>query len=139
MNRQEILTQSNYQMPTINVVWDNQSYGFMQHAQIVSKFDYGVRLYNTYWAATARGMGADAFTATNLAELDAAMAAIMDLQNSGSKKPILLDAKIYYADPMDTSHIVLDPDKYSPEEIKQYKEAYRVFDLPSLSEILKKM
>lgn len=136
MNMQEIITQSLYELPIINIVLDNHSYGFIEHAQILSDFNFGVHLPNTDWAMSAKGMGAITFTVTDLKELHEAMDEIEKLQASGNKKPILIDAKIYYADPMDTSQVALDPDKFTPEEIAAYKEAYNVFNQPSLTEIL---
>lgn len=136
MNMQEIITQVKYQLPIINVVIDNHSYGFIRHAQILENFDYGVELPNTDWALTAKGMGAISFTVTNLVELNNVMKEIKKLEDSGNKKPILIDAKVYYSDPMDTSEVVLDPTKFSEGDIEKYKKIYNVFDQPSLSELL---
>ncbi len=139
MNMQEILTQARYGLPIINVVLDNRSYGFIEHAQLLAGFDYGVDLPEADWATAARGMGAVAFTARSLSELDAAMREIGALQAAGNTKPILLDAKTYYADPMDTSHVVLDPERYSQQEIDTYRKQYNVFGQPPLSELMREM
>lgn len=82
-------------------------------------------------------MGAISFTVRNLIELDNAMKEIKELQKNGNKKPILLDAKLKYSDPVDTSYMILDPDKYSTEEIENYKKTYNIFEQPALSELLK--
>lgn len=137
MNMQEIITQVNYGLPILNVVLDNRSYGFIEHAQLLDKFTFGVKLPCTDWAASARGMGAIAFTAANRTELDAAMREIESLQASGNQIPILLDAKVYYADPMDTSNVQMDPERFSEEQIERYTSTYNVFGQPALSEILK--
>lgn len=139
MNMQEIITQARYELPIINVVMDDHSYGFIQHAQILSDFVFGVDTSNTDWATAARGMGAISFTVTNLSELSRTMLKIRDLQAAGNKKPILIDAKIRYADPIDTSNVILDPDRYTAEQIEQYKTTYHVFDQPALSELMKGM
>lgn len=137
MNMQEIITQARYQLPIINIILNNQSYGFIQHAQILSDFAYGVDLPDTDWAMAAQAMGAIGFTVTTSKELEDAMQEIQKLQTSSNQKPILVDAKIYYQDPMDTSNVILDPDRYSHAEIEQYKAKYCVFGQPALSEILK--
>lgn len=137
MNMQEIVTQARYELPILNIVLSDGSYGFIEHAQILGDFNYGVKIPVTDWATAARGMGAEAYTATSLAELDSAMAEIVRLQAAGNKKPLLLDAKIRYGDPIDTSMVVLDPDRFTPERIEQYKKTYHIFDQPALSEILK--
>lgn len=139
MNMQEIITQARYGLPIINILLDNGSYGFIQHAQILSDFAYGVDLPETDWAMAARGMGAEAFTVSNLAELRDAMDSIEHLQAAGNRKPILLHAKIYYADPLDTSGLVLDPDVYPKEKIDAFKKTYNVFGQPALSEIVRGM
>lgn len=136
MNMQEIITQARYGLPIINIVLDNHSYGFIQHAQIQSDFAYGVDLPDTDWAMAARGMGAIGYTVTNLQELAQAMEEIQKLQAAGNRQPILLDAKTYYSDPMDTSYIVLDPERYSKEKIEAYQATYNVFGQPALSEIM---
>ena len=137
MNMQEIITQTRYELPIINIVLSNQSYGFIQHAQIQNDFLYGVDITDADWAMIGKGMGAITFTVRNLKELDLAMKEIKDLEKSGNKKPILLDAKLKYSDPVDTSYMILDPDKYTLEEIEKYKKTYNIFGQPALSEILK--
>lgn len=137
MNMQEIITQLRYELPIINIVLSNQSYGFIQHAQIQNDFLYGVDITDADWAMVGKGMGAISFTVRNLIELDNAMKEIKELQKNGNKKPILLDAKLKYSDPVDTSYMILDPDKYSTEEIENYKKTYNIFEQPALSELLK--
>ncbi|RVU55017.1 thiamine pyrophosphate-dependent enzyme [Anaerosphaera multitolerans] len=139
MNMQEIITQVRYELPIINIVLSNQSYGFIQHAQIQSKFVFGVDITDVDWATTARGMGAITYTVTNLKELNNAMDEIEKLQSSGNKKPILIDAKLKYTDPVDTSNMVVDPEKYSQSEIDNYNKTYNLFGQPALSEILKEV
>lgn len=136
MNMQEIITQARYQLPIINIILDNHSYGFIQHAQIVSNFDYGVALPDTDWATAAKGMGAIGFTVDNRQQLEATMQEIDALQAAGNKTPVLVHAKVHYSDPMDTSHVVLDPEKFTAEEIAKYQKEYNVFGQPALSEIL---
>ncbi|QQK06891.1 thiamine pyrophosphate-dependent enzyme [Miniphocaeibacter halophilus] len=139
MNMQEIITQVRYELPIINIVLSNGSYGFIQHAQIQKDFMYGVDITDVDWAKTAEGMGAISYTVKNIEELNKAMDEIIEIQKSGNKKPILLDAKLLYSDPLDTSNIKLDPEIYSKEEIEEFKKTYNVFGQPALSEILKEM
>lgn len=137
MNMQEIITQARYQLSIINIVLSNQSYGFIQHAQILNKFEYGVAIPDTDWATAAKGMGAITFTVRTIEELNHALNEVKELQAKGNTKPILIDAKTYYFDPIDTSNVVLDPEKYSVEQIEAYKQTYNVFGQPALSEIIK--
>lgn len=139
MNMQEIVTQAKYNMPIINIVLSNQSYGFIQHAQILNDFMYGVDLQDADWAKAAEAMGAISFSVSTITELKNAFKEIESIQSKGNTQPILLDAKLHYRDPLDTSFLILDPEIYSTEEITAYKEQYNVFGMPALSEILKEI
>lgn len=139
MNMQEIITQTRYELPIINIVLSNRSYGFIQHAQIQKDFMYGVDITDVDWAKTAEGMGAVAYTVRNLEELNKTMDEIMELQKAGNKKPVFVNAVLHYTDPFDTSFIILDPEKYSKEEIEEYKKKYNIFGQLALSEILKEI
>ncbi|SHH51434.1 pyruvate oxidase [Anaerosphaera aminiphila DSM 21120] len=136
MNIQEIITQSRYELPIINVILSNQTYGFIKHAQLNSEFLYGVDITDVDWAMTTKGMGAISFRVETIDELYSCMEEIKTLQSKGNKKPIVIDARVYYSDPVDTSLVMLDPKKFSREEIEKYKERYEFYNQPSLSEII---
>ncbi|MGX6979160.1 thiamine pyrophosphate-dependent enzyme [Vagococcus elongatus] len=136
MNIQEIITQARYELPIINIILSNQSYGFIKHAQLNSEFLYGVDITDVDWAMTTKGMGALSFTVTSLNELYECMEEIELLQKHGNKKPIVIDAKVYYSDPVDTSLVTLDPKRFSKEQIEGYKDRYQFYNQPSLSEII---
>lgn len=136
MNIQEIITQVRYNLPIINIILSNQSYGFIQHAQINSEFLYGVDITDVDWAMTARGMGALSYTVRTIQELRDCMKEVMLLRQQGNLKPVVIDARVYYSDPLDTSVVVLDQNYFTKEEIKEYKERYNFYNNPSLSEIL---
>lgn len=139
MNIQEIITQTRYELPIINVILSNQSYGFIQHAQLNSKFLYGVDITDVDWAMTTKGMGAISYTIASIKELYACMEEVERLQKGGNKKPIVIDAKVYYSDPVDTSQIMLDPQRFSEETINAYKDRYKFYNQPPLSEIIKSL
>lgn len=139
MNIQEIITQVRYKLPIINIVLSNQSYGFIQHAQINSEFLYGVDITDVDWAMTSRGMGALAYTVSTKKELYGCMEEIMELQKSGNTKPIVIDARIYYSDPLDTSIVALDPRHFDEKQIKEYQDRYKFYNQPSLHEILESL
>lgn len=136
MNIQEIITQTKYEVPVINIILSDQSYGFIQHAQILSKFDFGVDIQDVNWAMVGEGMGGIGFTVKTIAQLEEAFNKIDELQAKGNKKPILVDAKIIYRDPIDTSGVHIDPKKYSAEIIEAYNVQYGASDLRPFSEIL---
>lgn len=53
MNMQEIITQTKYQLPIINIILNDKSYGFIKHAQLNSEFEFGVDTEEVDWAMTA--------------------------------------------------------------------------------------
>ncbi len=140
MNMQEILTQTRYGLPIINIVFTDKSFGFIEHSQKEALDEtYGIKISGADWAKTAEGMGAIAFTVTNLKELDDAFEEIGKLEEDGNKRPVFVEAKVRYKDPIDTARMMLNPEKYSEEEIENFKKEYEIFDMPHLSEILKNM
>ncbi|NLC54815.1 MAG: pyruvate oxidase, partial [Erysipelothrix sp.] len=139
MNMQEIITQSKYQLPIINIVLNDQNYGFIKHAQLNSDFEFGVDIEEVDWAKTAEGMGAIGFSVSTFAELKTTFVTIKELQDNGNTRPIVVDAKIRYRDPIDTSVVHIDPKIYSSKVINEYKDRYDAHDLTSFSEILEEV
>ena len=139
MNMQEIITQTKYEIPVINIILSDQSYGFIQHAQILSKFDFGVDIQDVDWAKVGEGMGAIGFRVKTIAQLEDTFSKIDDLQTNGNKKPIIVDAKMLYRDPIDTSGVHIDPKEFTAEVIEAYNVQYGASDLTPFSEILKEV
>lgn len=138
MNNQEILTQAKYKMPIINVVITDMTYGFIKHAQIETFEDeFGVDIQYANWAKVGEGMGAISFLANNKNELEHAFKEAIRLNKEGNDKPILIDAHVVYEDPLDTSVMKLDPEKYSREEINEYLKSNNIEDQPLLDDLIK--
>ncbi|AEV95811.1 pyruvate oxidase [Pediococcus claussenii] len=138
MVMQDLLTEVKYNLPVINVVLENQSFGFIQHEKLVAnQAPYGIDLIGANWAHIADDMGAIGFTATDLPSLQAAFKKIKELEASGNTKPIVLDAKIRNVDPVDTGFMPLDPDQFDEKTIQAFRDQYELGDQPALSTILK--
>ncbi|UQS82162.1 thiamine pyrophosphate-dependent enzyme [Bombilactobacillus folatiphilus] len=128
----DLLTEVKYQLPVINVVLANNSFGYIEHEKIQNQQSmYGINLLGADWGAVAQGMGAHGFTVRNLAELKQAMHQINELQKQGSHLPIALDAHIQNIDPIDTSFIPVNEDLFDQPTIDQYRTRY---DLPADSQ-----
>lgn len=138
MVMQDLITEVKYELPIVNVVLENKSFGFIQHEKIVAnQAPYGIDLQGANWAGIAENMGAIGLTATDLPSLTKAFAKIDELQKAGNTKPIVLDAKIINNDPVDTSFMPLDPQIFDEATIKSFREQYELTDgQPALSEIL---
>lgn len=141
MVMQDLLTEVKYEMPIVNVVLENKSFGFIQHEKLVAnQAPYGIDLQGANWAGVAENMGAIGLTATDLPSLAQAFDKIDELQKAGNTKPIVLDAKIVNNDPVDTSFMPLDPQIFDEATIKAFREQYELTDgQPALSEILNEL
>lgn len=137
MNMQEIVTQAKYDLPIINVVMTDESFGFIEHSQLEALEEpFGIHIAGADWAKTAEGMGAIAFTVRTNKELDLTFQKIKALQEGGNKMPIFVEAKIRHRDPLDTARMKLNPAKYSQEEIEAFKALYEIDCMPHLLEII---
>lgn len=137
MVMQDLLTQVQYDMPIINVVLENKAYGFIQHEKIqASQEPYGINFIGADWAGFADSMGAIGLKVTDRKSLADAFAKINELQKSGNKKPILIDAKVKNVDPADTSFMPIDPTQFDKETIEGYNKASNLFDQPALQDLL---
>ncbi|PWG00231.1 thiamine pyrophosphate-dependent enzyme [Levilactobacillus bambusae] len=140
MVMQDIITQNRYQLPVINVVFVNELFGFIYHEQVVDNQDlYGVDLTPADYAKISEGMGAIAFKVANKAEVEAAFKQISELQKQGNKKPIVIEAQIQNADPIDTQFMPFDPQLYGQDTVNAYAEKYHInlAKQPSLGELLR--
>lgn len=138
MNNQEILTQAKYKMPIINVVITDETFGFIKHAQIETYEDeFGVDIQNADWAKVGEGLGAISFKVTNKEELEEAFKKAIELNKDGNRKPILIDAHVVYEDPLDTSKMKLDRNKFSDEEIEEYLKEENISDQPLLEDLIR--
>jgi pyruvate oxidase len=100
---------------------------------------YGVDLTDADWAKVGEGLGAIGFTAKSIKDLDDIFAKIKNLQASGNKKPIVIDAKIKQDDPVATAFMPLDAELYGQDTVDAYAKQYHIDPAkqPSLGQLLK--
>lgn len=137
---QDILTQVRYGLPVINVVFSNDRFGFIWYEQMQTKQHfYGVDLNDADWAKVSEGLGGIGFTVKSIKDLDEVFAKIKDLQASGNKKPIVIDAKIKQDDPVATAFMPLDSEKYGEKTAEGFAKQYHIDrkQQPSLEELLR--
>ncbi|MBP1048327.1 pyruvate oxidase [Enterococcus sp. BWM-S5] len=133
MVMQDIITQVKYDLPIINVVFSNDSFGFIEAEQEdTEQKKFGVFLEGADFGKVGEALGADGFTITKYEQLAPAFEAAKN-----SKRPVVIDIKIRNARPLPVEELVLDPEKFSTEEINAFKEKYDVHDMPVLKELLK--
>ncbi len=132
MVMQDIITQVKYKLPSINIVFSNDSFGFIEAEQEdTNRTKYGVDLTGADYAKIGEALGAKGFTVTNREQLKEVFDAAKE-----STIPVVIDVKINNKRPFPAEAMVLDKTKFTKEEIEAFKKKYDVKDMPTLREIL---
>lgn len=133
MVMQDIVTQVRYGLPIINIVFSNQSFGFIESEQEDNKQDYyGVDLTPIDFAQAAQAMGAIGFSVTKQEQLKT----VFD-EAGRSSKPVVIDIKIDNKRPFPAEAFVLDENQYGKAKVDAFKQRYNVGHMPVLKELLK--
>lgn len=132
MQIQDIITQAKYNLPIINVVFSNNSFGFIEAEQEdTEQTKFGIELAGADFGKVGEALGAKGYTVTEINDLPM----VFD-QAKNSKGPVVIDVKIANERPLPVEKLQLDPQKFSAEEINAFKEKYQVRDMPALTELL---
>jgi pyruvate oxidase len=129
-----IITQVQYKLPIINIVFTNRSLGYIEAEQEdTHQSKFGVALVDVDFAKIAEGMGARGFTARTLAELAAAFSAAAQVQDG----PVVIDCKVANYRPIPVEQMPLDPKQSTPAAIDAFAEQYDVTGMPPLAALLR--
>lgn len=134
MLMEEILTQVKYKLHVINIVFSNQTLGFIE-AEQTDDFHQplsGVDLPETDWATIAKGMGAVSYTAYTKEDFNKALNNAKD-----TDLPVVIDLKLTSQMPLTTEHMFLDPARYEQKQIDEYVEKYQAQALKPFGYFLK--
>ncbi|MCD8079587.1 MAG: pyruvate oxidase [Bacteroides sp.] len=133
MVMQDIITQVKYNLPVINIVFSNDSLGFIDAEQEdTNKQKFGVSLQGADFAKIAEGMGARGYTVTRKDQLRQVFDEVKE-----SKTPVVIDVKTGNQRPFPAEAMILDPDIYTGEKIDAFKKRYEITDLPLLRELMR--
>lgn len=133
MVMQDIITQVKYKLPVINIVFSNNSFGFIEAEQEDTKqTKYGVDLAGADFGKVAEAMGAKGFTVTKYEQLRA----VFD-EAKASTVPVVIDVKITNARPFPAEAMILDEKEYGKEAVEAFKKRYEVHGMPLLKELMK--
>jgi pyruvate oxidase len=133
MVMQDVITQVRYRLPIINVVFSNDSLGFIEAEQEDTGQPYfGIDLSGADYAKAAEAMGARGISVSGREQLASAFDAARD-----SDIPVVIDVKLENKRPFPAEAMVLDPSRYGVKEIDAFKKRYEVTNMPALSEILR--
>ena len=132
MVMQDIITQVKYRLPIINIVFSNNSLGFIEAEQEDTKQSkYGVDLAGADFAKAAEAMGAKGFTVTGRGQLRQ----VFD-EAATSDMPVVIDVKTDNKRPFPAEAMILDPEKYGRDAVEAFKSRYEVRGMPLLRELL---
>ncbi|RBP98141.1 pyruvate oxidase [Bifidobacterium aemilianum] len=130
MLSEEILAQLKYHAPVINVVFSNQTLGFIEAEQLDDSHQplSGVDLPDTDWAKVAEGYGALGFTVRTLDDARKAFA-----EARKADKASVIDVKLTGERPFDTRYMCFPETCKDPEQIKEFQDRLEAAPLKSLA------
>ena len=124
----DVITNVQYNLPVINVVFSNAEYAFIKNKyEDTNKHLFGVDFPNADYAKIAEAQGAVGFTVDRIEEIDAVVAEAVKLNKEG--KTVVIDARITQDRPLPVEVLELDPKQHSEEAIKAFKEKYEAQEL----------
>ncbi len=135
MLMEELLTQVKYKLHIVNVIFSNETLGFIEAEQRDDSDQplSGVDIQRTDWAMAAKGLGCQAYTVKTLDDLKEAMKA-----SKQTSSPVLIDVKFTHEMPLTTQHMFLDPAIFPEEKVNKFVEKYQAQDLKPFSYFLEK-
>ncbi|KRK97430.1 pyruvate oxidase [Secundilactobacillus odoratitofui DSM 19909 = JCM 15043] len=130
MLSEELLTQVKYGLNIINIVFSNETLGYIEAEQTDDTHQplSGVDLPDTDWAKVGEGYGANGFTVRTKAEFKDAIEAAKK-----SDKPSVIDVKFTHDMPFTTEHMFLDPAWQDKDKIAAFVKKYDAQDLKPFS------
>ncbi|WEE36652.1 pyruvate oxidase [Lactiplantibacillus paraplantarum] len=134
MLSEEILAQVKYNLHVINIVFSNETLGFIEAEQTDDTHQplSGVDLPDTDWAKVGEGYGAVGYTVRTKAEFKQALE-----DAKQTDKPVVIDVKLTHAMPFTTEHMYLDDAWQDKDKIAAFVKKYDAQDLKPFSYFLK--
>ena len=124
----DVITNVQYNLPVIIVVFSNAEYAFIKNKyEDTNKHLFGVDFPNADHAKIAEAQGAVGFTVNRIEDINAVVAEAVKLNKEG--KTVVIDARITQHRPLPVEVLELDPKQHSEEAIKAFKEKYEAEEL----------
>ena len=124
----DVITNVQYDLPVINVVFSNDKYAFIKDKyEDTNKHLFGCDFTNADYAKIAEAQGAVGCTVNRIEDIDAVVAEAVKLNKEG--KTVVIDARITPHRPLPVEVLELDPKLHSEEAIKDFKEKYEAEEL----------
>lgn len=130
---QDLITETLYKLPIINVVFKNDELGFIVDEQEDDQQRrFGVSLGGVDFAKMAEAQGVTGISVTKQADLPKAFDEALEITKRG--EPVLIDVQITGERPIPVEQLKLDADKFSAEEIEKFRKRYYAEGLKTLKE-----
>ncbi|GAK30269.1 pyruvate oxidase [Weissella oryzae SG25] len=134
MVMQDLVTEVQYHLPIINVVFSNHQFGFIKDEQEDTNKGYlGVTFNDINFAKVAEAVGMKGFRVTEINQLADVFAKAKEI---GQTEPVLVDVVITNERPIPVEAMVLDPRRYDAEAIEAFKKRYEAEDLQPFAKYL---
>lgn len=133
----DVITNVQYNLPVINVVFSNAEYAFIKNKyEDTNKHLFGVDFTNPDYKMIAEAQGAVGFTVNRIEDIDAVVKEAVELNKAG--KTIVIDARItqHRPIPVEAPEMKLEPKAFSAEEIVAFREKYEAQELVPFSQYL---
>lgn len=130
MSYPDVITNVQYNLPVINLVFSNNEYAFIKNKyEDTNKHLFGVDFTNPDYVKIAEAQGAVGFRVDRIEDIDNVIQEAIKLNKAG--KTVVIDARITpdRPIPVEVPQLELDPKLYSEEAIAAYKERYYAEDL----------
>lgn len=128
MSYPDVVTNVQYNLPVINIVFSNTEYAFIKNKyEDTNKHLFGVDFTDVDYAKIAEAQGAVGYTVTRIEEMDEVMRKAVEDNKNG--RTVVIDAKITQDRPIPVEVLQLDPKVATEEEIAAFKERYEAQDL----------
>lgn len=128
MSYPDVVTNVQYNLPVINIVFANTEYGYIKNKyEDTNKHLFGTDFIDVDYAKIGEAQGAVGYTVRRIEEMDEVMRKAVEDNKNG--KTVVIDAKITKERPIPVESMKLDPALASEEEIAAFKERYEAEEL----------
>lgn len=128
MSYPDVVTNVQYNLPVINIVFANTEYGYIKNKyEDTNKYLFGTDFFDVDYAKIGEAQGAVGYTVRRIEEMDEVMRKAVEDNKNG--KTVVIDAKITKERPIPVESMKLDPALASEEEIAAFKERYEAEEL----------
>lgn len=128
MSYPDVVTNVQYNLPVINIVFANTEYGYIKNKyEDTNKHLFGTDFIDVDYAKIGEAQGAVGYTVRRIEEMDEVMRKAVEDNKNG--KTVVIGAKITKERPIPVEAMKLDPALASEEEIAAFKERYEAEEL----------